>query len=329
MVTVIIPVYNVEKYIEKCLNSVMNQTYRDLEILVIDDGSTDQSGIICDTIAQKDGRIRVIHQRNGGLSAARNAGLDHATGEFVMFIDGDDYIHSKMAETLLRSIREYDADIAVGKYAYVEENEDIDIYSELVENEKLRKINGKCCCKELYGDNPTETIIMCNKMFRIELFANVRFPLGKLHEDEFVIYKLLYNSSWVVYTGVVLYYYLQRSNSIMLNQNYGEGHLSILEMQEGAITFFMDHGEEELVHTAVLRAFGLGRMLYYKYDMAKRKDLQKNVLKQYRTLTKKYINSAGEDWSSKIILVSFGYSPRLFTALTQFKGWLWKKKHQK
>lgn len=329
VVTIIIPVYNVEKYIGKCLDSIINQTYRDLEIVVVDDGSTDQSGVICDAFAEKDSRIHVLHQKNGGLSAARNAGLDHATGEFVMFIDGDDYIHCKMAEILLKSLEENNADIAVGKFTLVKETELLNMPDEPEQRDEPKCISGRESCKLIYETEPTETIIVCNKMFRSKLFMKIRFPIGRLHEDEFVIYKLLYNSTWVTYTGVVLYYYIRRENSITMDINYSIGHMSLLDMAEESIAFFKVNNDAQMISLASDRALGLGRMLYNRYGEAGKKDMQKKILKWYRIMVRHNLSRIDCDWSSKVILWSFGISPRLTNLLSTIKGWLWKKRHQK
>lgn len=126
MISVIIPIYNVEEYLEKCVNSVLNQTYSDLEIILVDDGSTDNSGKICDELKNKDNRIIVIHQENQGLSAARNAGIAKALGEYIAFVDSDDYIMEDMYETLYKNLEKTDADISICKYQYVKKQQKID-----------------------------------------------------------------------------------------------------------------------------------------------------------------------------------------------------------
>lgn len=126
MISVIIPVYNVEEYLERCVNSVLKQTYNDLEIILVDDGSTDNSGKICDELKNKDDRIIVIHKENQGLSASRNIGIEKATGEYITFVDSDDYILEDMYETLYKNLIRNDADISMCKYQYVKEQQKID-----------------------------------------------------------------------------------------------------------------------------------------------------------------------------------------------------------
>ena len=125
MISVIVPVYNVEKYLRQCLDSVLAQTYRELEIILVDDGSTDGSGAICDEYATRDSRIKVVHQQNGGLSSARNAGLDLATGEYVAFVDSDDYIHETMLELLYQALVENNADTVICNFERVDEKGDV------------------------------------------------------------------------------------------------------------------------------------------------------------------------------------------------------------
>ena len=133
MISVIVPVYNVEKYLERCVKSIAAQTYKDLEILLIDDGSTDKSGEMCDDFQQTDSRIKAFHKQNGGLSDARNYGIEHSAGEFISFVDSDDYIDEKMLETLHRLITENDADLAVCSAMDVFEGKEVTQVKEIKE----------------------------------------------------------------------------------------------------------------------------------------------------------------------------------------------------
>lgn len=215
LISVVVPVYNVEKYVERCIDSITAQTYKNIEIIIVDDGSTDNSGHIVDEISLKDQRIKVIHQENGGLSAARNTGIDKATGEYLVFVDSDDYISCKMIEVLFNNLLSFDADISIcDYYTLCEENEigesgdnNVTIY----ENEDIMY--------RIYEDD-RRTVVAWNKLYKAELFQSIRYPVGRLHEDEYVIHRILAKCCRIVFTDMKLYYYLVRNNSIMNNRSY-------------------------------------------------------------------------------------------------------------
>lgn len=218
-ISIIVPIYNVEKYIRRCIESILNQTYTNFELILIDDGSTDSSGVICDEYANKDNRIKVIHKENGGLSSARNAGLDIATGEYISFVDGDDYIAEDMIEKLYNSITGNNADIAVCNYKCVDENGNCldnlnkgtpiitTVYSK---NDYFRNL----ACKKYYY-----YVIACNKLYKKDLFKGIRYPLGKLCEDNHIIDSLVEQCSVISSIKDSLYFYVQRNGSIMSGKN--------------------------------------------------------------------------------------------------------------
>lgn len=216
MISIIVPVYNVEKYIESCIETLLYQTYKDLEIILVDDGSTDESGKICDRYAKQDDRILVIHKKNGGLSDARNRGLDIAKGEFIGFVDGDDQVHPQMFEILLYNSLNYDADISACVMKKVSgifgKKVGIDIN---ISEQKIRLLKREDALKNI------DIISVCafNKLYKREIFNKIRYPIGKFHEDEFVIHELCYHSKKIVLTDQILYYYIQRNDSIMAVYN--------------------------------------------------------------------------------------------------------------
>lgn len=216
MISVIVPVYNVENYIKSCIESLLFQTYSDLEIILVDDGSTDDSGKICDRYERQDNRIRVIHKKNGGLSDARNKGLDVANGDFIGFVDGDDLIHPKMFEILLYNSLKYDAEISACVIKRVSS-----IFDEKIENDiniydqKVKLLKREDSLKNI----DIISVCACNKLYKRKMFKEIRYPVGKFHEDEFVIHELFFQSKKIVVTDQVLYYYIQRENSIMSAYN--------------------------------------------------------------------------------------------------------------
>lgn len=212
-VSIIVPVYNVEQYLMECIKSILQQTYSNFELILIDDGSTDKSGSICDNLQSKDNRIRVIHKSNGGLSSARNVGIEVAYGNYYVFIDSDDYIDKKFIECLYKEAVEKNADICECSYAYLKNGKII--------NERLFEysiLDNETAVRKLFSPPYQSFVIVCNKLYRKELFENIRFPEGKLHEDEFTTYKLIYESNKIAYVNKNLYIYRIRDNSITTSE---------------------------------------------------------------------------------------------------------------
>ena len=210
-ISIIVPVFNTEKYISRCIDSILAQTYADYELIIVDDGSFDRSGEKCDQYARKDSRIRVIHQSNGGLSDARNRGLDAATGSYVLFVDSDDYILPQMLQTMLSKSIEYDADVVICGFLHIQKDdkpveETCQIPSQECEIDKTEALAAMNRYLE-YG-------CVTNKMFRRRLFDTIRFPKGKIFEDHFVLPGLYGSSSKIVIIPDRLYCYVHTNGSI-------------------------------------------------------------------------------------------------------------------
>lgn len=213
MISIIVPIYKVEKYLERCIESIRKQTYSNFEIILVDDGSPDSCPYICDEYAKKDKRIVVIHKKNGGLSDARNAGIKIAKGEYISFIDSDDYIHQDMYECLLNILIENKADIAVC--------DAVKVYDEncVVKDEGKSRIHvytGTHAVENIFdAELYLRSVVAWGKLYRKSLFDDVRYPKGKINEDEFTTYRLFYKSDRVVYIDKKYYFYFQRKDSIM------------------------------------------------------------------------------------------------------------------
>lgn len=212
LISVIVPVYNVKNYLHRCIDSIINQTYANLEIILIDDGSTDGSGQICDSYQSMDKRIKVYHKKNGGLSSARNLGLNKAVGEFVGFVDSDDYIKEDMYESLHNQMEDYVDIVCCGTVL-------------LFPAAMCRKpeLYGKAQKSVIYSNYEAvkELLLLknldfssCNKLYRRELFQGVRFPERKICEDYPVIYELMKKSRNIVSNGKIKYCYCYRADSI-------------------------------------------------------------------------------------------------------------------
>lgn len=223
-ISVIVPVYNVEKYIKQCIESIMAQTYKNLEIILINDGTKDNSGIICDNYAKKDSRIKVIHQKNMGLSGARNTGLKNSTGNFITFVDSDDFIDNKMFETMLIILKKYNTDIVECGTIFC--NESGKYIGENTLN-KIKIYKNEYQIGELLM-NRDITTTSWGKLYKKELFKNFEFPLGKYHEDIFTTYKLLHFSKKTIVLNQGFYHYRQVNGSIM-NSNFNLKHLDAIE----------------------------------------------------------------------------------------------------
>ena len=216
-VSVIVPVYKVEKYLAKCVKSIINQTYKNIEIILVDDGSPDCCPKICDCFANQDIRVKVIHKANGGLSSARNAGVNIATGDYLMFIDGDDYIDCLTIEKALSAMIQKKVDLVIFGLQCVDENDNVipcaanNLPESNLWDSKDFWFN--------YNKNRVNAVVAWNKLYKRKLFYDLKFEEGRIHEDEFIIHHILKKCEHLYYLSEPLYYYVQRSNSIMKNKN--------------------------------------------------------------------------------------------------------------
>lgn len=222
LISVIIPVYNVEKYLKECINSVLEQTYQKLEVILVDDGSTDSSSNICDEYALLDERIKVIHKINEGLSSARNAGLDIATGKYIGFVDSDDTISLDMYEKMYNKIVTDKSDACVCNCDRINNlgiKLDID-YSDLCEAQ-VNTVSGKAALNNIfYAKSSWRWITAWNKLYSSKIFDNLRFPMSKIHEDEYIIHNVFLNCKKVSIINDKLYHYRINESGIMSNINY-------------------------------------------------------------------------------------------------------------
>ena len=252
LVSVIIPIYGVEQYLDRCVRSVVNQSYAHLEIILVDDGSTDRCPAMCDAWANKDSRIQVIHKPNGGLSSARNAGLDMATGEFIAFVDSDDYVEPDYIATMIDAAQKNHADLvmcsvfhedadgnAIEQTAPVRRKE----YAPITDT--LRTCSGIDCMRQRGEENGVDNVVAWNKLYRCQLWKDLRYPVGKLHEDEFVTYRIFGRTRTAVLLPERLYHYIERTGSIM-HTKYTLQSLDIIEALIGKVRFLLDEGARDL-----------------------------------------------------------------------------------
>lgn len=234
-ISIIVPVYNVEAYLERCIESILSQTYTNFELLLIDDGSTDASGYLCDQLALRDKRIRVIHKENGGLSAARNTGIDHASSDLIGFIDSDDYIDEDMYETLYCQLRESNADLSMcGHY---------DVFHQIPEKQVLEIKTWNLSSEEaikMVMEAKVLSVTAVNKLYKKELFNHLKFEVGKIAEDAFIMIRLLDQCQKVVATNEKKYYYVHRENSIT-TQKFSLKFLNVIEAYEQNANIIREH----------------------------------------------------------------------------------------
>lgn len=222
MISVIVPIYNTEKYLKRALNSLLKQTYQDLEILLIDDGSTDSSLKICQEYAKKDYRIKVFHQENKGVSVVRNFGLSVAKGEYISFLDSDDYMEPNMLQTLYQNLIDTESDISVCHYQKFK-----DQISHIQVKKIVKVLEPLQALEDIISDGLL-TNFLWNKLFKKSVFCSFAFPVNKIYEDVYIMPKLLEQAKKICYTNLILYYYYQREDSYVnyyskeKNDNYLE-----------------------------------------------------------------------------------------------------------
>lgn len=243
-ISVIVPVYKVEPYLHRCVDSILNQTFTDFELILVDDGSPDNCPAICDEYAEKDDRVQVIHQANGGLSAARNAGIDRAfansDSQWINFVDSDDWVDMHYLETLYSSVAEGKADICACGFS---EKRNISSSADIaaMQTPKIVSFEDYYCTKWEY----VNLISSCGKIYRKSAFAHIRFPIGKINEDIFTTYRLLFMCSKVAVIDQPLYtYYVGEANSIM-RASWTPNRLAEIEGYEEMISFMETHDFEQ------------------------------------------------------------------------------------
>lgn len=279
LVSIIVPVYNVASCINRCLRSLSSQTYKNTEIILVDDGSTDKSGLICDKFATNHNNIKVIHKPNGGLSDARNCGIDNATGEYLYFFDSDDVIHPNTIEILISLAQRYNADIVEHGYKKLYEEDALQEW-DLAESTIVEITQQPECLRNILL-NTTYSVVAWNKIYRNTLFATIRFPFGKLYEDEFTTPYAVELAKKYVKTDLILHSYVQRPQSIM-HQSYNLRSLDAVEAQKINLEHFSRIGDPYITEI-VLYTCGTtcSRLLYiYKNELSEEDARKLNRLKK-------------------------------------------------
>lgn len=312
LISIIVPIYKVEKYLPRCIESILSQTYRNIEIILVDDGSPDSCPKICDVYAEKDSRIQVIHKKNGGLSDARNAGIEVAKGEFLCFVDSDDYIQSTMIECLVTAIERTGAKLAIANVKTVDE-QGKRIYS--VEQSPIR--NGVLTAEELlpklYQGLGWYYIVAWNKLYHHSLFEKIRFPIGKIREDEYIIAQIVWDAQTIVCVDNEEYIYtFQRKGSIMASQQV-KSHCDWLEALYLRFEFCKE--EKSLAEFAIeTRAVYFRELnnLFLKQEL-----FEKATEKQRIKVKRQYASMEGKTRTERVNWLLFQINPKLGNKIRQ------------
>lgn len=297
LISVIVPIYKVEDYLERCVDSIINQSYSNLEIILVDDGSPDNCPQICDNYAKQDSRVKVVHKVNGGLSDARNAGMEIATGDYISFIDSDDYVHTDMLNILLNVMLKENCEIA--QCGTVKFNEGETVALNKIDY-KVKVYNNKEALKELVNDGHFVQTVW-NKLYRADVALKTPFRKGKLNEDEFWTYLIFAESKKIAEVSADMYFYLQRSTSIM-GENYSIRRLDALEAKAERQDYLQENFPE-LADDAYKNFFFMCLYSYQqvlrnmdKSDRAEAKNKIRNLVKQYSAKNINGFSSKEQMW---------------------------------
>jgi glycosyltransferase involved in cell wall biosynthesis len=315
LISVIIPVYGVEKYLDKCVLSIINQTYTNLEIILIDDGSPDNCPVICDQYARQDSRIKVIHKINGGLSSARNVGLDIALGKYVTFIDSDDWVIEDYIDILVSAIKKTNSQISVGNTLLVHSKDYIE-EKDLKSDETLRifsPVESVHNMSDLSNGLALPFTTVWGNLYEIELFTNLRFPHGKNNEDEFLNYKLFFLAKRIVYSPKYIYFYLVRNGSI-LNSEFTISRLVKLEALEERILFFDNLSEKALKNEALYNYYHslLSYFFIVKKIFPEEKLIYESLFVKYRKTGIKLFFERQINSKKRFVVVLYLLFPKLY-----------------
>jgi len=315
-VSVIVPIYNVEKYLGRCVDSLRGQTLYEIEILLVDDGSPDSCPAMCDRFAEEDNRIRVIHKQNGGLSDARNVGIDFSTGEYLAFIDSDDWIDADMLELLYTLCRKYDVPLAECSYRNVFSDtikEETDCTGEVRVEDSLFALESMLDWKYFKP-------IICNKLYHNDLFKGIRFPKGLYHEDEYTAHKLFWAAKKMVYVDVSKYNY-DNSRTSSITSSFSDKKIDgVLAFRE-RLAFFEEHHIDSLMQKlANGYCWAIFDVLYKCYmNKIKSKKVEMLISVALEDASKMEALSVERHYVEQFDALKKGY--RQFVNLRYRKGW--------
>ncbi|SDN22156.1 glycosyltransferase family 2 protein [Alkalicoccus daliensis] len=311
-ISVIALIYNLENYIALCINSVLDQTFTNFELILVNDGSTDNSGSICEDFASKDNRIRVIHKTNAGIAAARNTGISQSMGEYIAFIDCDDYYHERMLEILYEQMMEDNADIAVCDYEPTPEGMEIGRFNN-INTITSTHLTSYEALAHLFDEKFT-FVVPWNKLYKKEIFNNIKYPNGYLYDDEFTAHRVLDRAKKISYVHLPLYFYVLRKGS-STHSSMTVKKFDKVQALYDRLEFFISKNYVDLVKPALERFL----TYFFWYYLQSQKDLpgaheeRKKLKKLYNDLF--YIVYKNAAFKQKVIYTTFRISPVLHKRL--------------
>lgn len=309
LISIVVPIYNVEKYLEKCLKSIIGQTYKNFELILVDDGSTDCSGKIADEYATRDNRICVFHKENAGLAATRNFGINKSNGEYICFIDSDDWIENTYLEELMGLANNYLADVVICDFVRNAGNDEIIQPS----RENIVEETGYEAIGNLYTSNYVSYVVAWNKLYRKSIFDNVRYIEGMIHEDEAICGEIYCACAKVIRTNRILYNYRVNNSTSIMASEYSLKRLDILKALEHRMSLFEKKGFKEYYERDSFKY--MYKILLNIIDIRKMSEKNDALIKDLKVLYwKKYKESLNFDWSikRKAAMLVCGIFPRLY-----------------
>lgn len=320
LVSIIVPIYNLEKYVRRCVESILSQTHKNIEVILVDDGSTDNSGKICDEYAQIDSRVKVIHKENGGVCSARNVGLANTGGGYLLFVDGDDAIHPKLIESALKLLLKTHLDCIVYGYELIQE----EIFHSfdpctLVDMGKLEILSREDALKTILVGEKFRMLV-CNKLYKTELWKDIRFPEGRKYgDDTSVTYKVLDVCERVGYISSKYYYYCMREGSA-LHSKITNDNLQLFDAYNELIDYMHQHHEKIVdfaYYAYAVRIFDFFAAIKKCTDLTN--DERICILQQLRCKTKCHFKDIlrlkSVTYNQKVLLIVFRCSKNLFWKL--------------
>ena len=308
LISVVVPIYNVEKYLEECIDSILSQTYENLEILLIDDGSTDSSGNIAENYMNKSEKIKTFHKKNGGLSDARNYGINHACGKYICFIDSDDYVKEDYITTMYENLKKFNTKISACGICY------------LYGDQKIKEVNFQNIKKLYLGEEAQiylniigfYNVSSCNKLFDINLFKNINFPRGLKSEDWYIMYKLIELSGAIYYDSNSKYVYRQRDGSITKSST---ANIDSIKAAETVYQHFINNANVKK-YAAQALAFAIIGVYNHSLRQKKYQDLSK-LTRKFKKIYKD-ITYSKLPFARKIQLFLFNYFQKLYNEMFKF-----------
>lgn len=319
LISVIVPVYKVENYLPKCIESILNQTYDNFELVLVDDGSPDNCGNICEEYAKKDNRIKVIHKKNGGLSDARNVGIEKATGKYITCIDSDDYVDKEYLNNFYKILENQECDLIItGIIDYYDNGQKVEAtYSDEFEVLNKETIYKRMLLQDGMDVNATA------KLYKKEIFDNIKYPVGELYEDIKIIYDIVDKADTIVFSKYKGYFYLQREDSIMYS-NMSARKLVLLDNIENLknlISKNYPNIENEVIKRYVYCHYHiLGRSIYDKNFKEESKNIRKKILKYKKLILKNSIFTKKEKIATLFLTLGLKPYKMMWTMFCKLKN---------